>query len=334
MLAGRLAGVLFLTAGATMLLLLLVPGVEDRHWPWVIGLAGTCLAWSAYCLLFARPDEHGAWFWHAPAILAIPLISGLIAATGGADSPARFVCFFLLFYTCYFYPPGYARLYVAACIAMALTPLIYDRSAIGEGYIGELIVVCAAYATLGWTIIGGKQIMVRLREHARSLSLRDPLTDLPNRRAMLEWLGRHMERGSQVGLVLADLDGFKDVNTLHGYPVGDAVLCQAARTLESCVRSGDMVARLGGDEFAVLTPRVDKAGLDALCERVLSAVRAMPRGEAENVPVTVSLGWALYPDDAQTIDDLVATADLCVRSVKVTGKNRVQAADELVPDSA
>ena len=74
--------------------------------------------------------------------------------------------------------------------------------------------------------------------------------------------------------------------------------------------------------------------LHTSAERVLGAVRTMPRGEAENVPLTVSLGWALYPDDAQTIDDLVATADLCVRSVKVTGKNRVQAADELVPDSA
>jgi diguanylate cyclase (GGDEF)-like protein len=334
MLAGRLAGVLFLTAGATMLLLLLVPGVEDGHWPWVVGLAGACLAWATYCLVFARPDEHGAWFWHTPAVLAIALIAGLVASTGGADSPARFVCFFLLFYTCYFYTPRYAWLYVAGCIGIAFTPLLYDDSAVGGGYIGELIVVCAAYATLGWTIIGGKQIMVGLREQARSLSLRDPLTDLPNRRAMLEWLERHMERGSQIGLVLADLDGFKDVNTLHGYPVGDAVLCQAARTLESCVRAGDMVARLGGDEFAVLTPRCDKVGLEALCDRLLGAVRVMPRGEAENVPLTVSLGWALYPDDARTIDDLIAAADLCVRSVKVTGKNRVLAAEELVPGSA
>ena len=328
MLAGRLAGVLFLTAGLTIVLLLLVPGVEDSHWRWVAALSTTCGAWAVYCLAFARPEEHGAWFWHAPAILSIPLISGLIASTGGAESPARFMAFFLLFYTCYFYPPRHARVYVVGCIGIALSPLLYDRSAIGEGYLGELMVLCAAYVTLGWTIIAGKDIMVRLREQARSLSLRDPLTDLPNRRAMLEWLGHHMERQARVGLVLADLDGFKDVNTLYGYPAGDSVLCQTARTLESCVRSGDMVARLGGDEFAVLTLRADRQGLESLCDRLLEAVRTMPLGGAENASLTVSLGWALYPDDARTIDDLVGAADFCVRSVKLTGKDRVLSADE------
>src|SRR5436189_248244 len=128
MLAGRLAGVLFLTAGLCALMLPAVPGVEDNHWGWVAILSGTCSVWA--------------------------------------------VC---------------------------------------GGYLGELIVICAAYATLGWTIIGGKRIMVDLREQARSLALRDPLTDLPNRRAMLEWLRRHTERDARVGLLLVDLDGFKDV---------------------------------------------------------------------------------------------------------------------------
>jgi diguanylate cyclase (GGDEF)-like protein len=334
MLAGRLAGVLFLTAGGSCLLLLLVPGVESSHWRWVAALSGVCVAWAIYCLVFARPDEHGAWFWHIPAVLSIPLISGLIAATGGPESPARFMVFFLLFYTCYFYKPRHARLYVAGCIGIAFTPLLYDRDAVDGGYLGELIVLFAAYVTLGWTIIGGKRIMVDLREQARLLSLRDPLTDLPNRRAMLEWLGQHMQRNSRVGLVLADLDGFKDVNTLYGYPAGDAVLCRTARTLESCVRSGDMVARLGGDEFAVLTLRADKEGLEALCRRLLEAVRTMPRDEVERVSLTVSLGWALYPDDAGSIDDLVASADLCVRSVKLAGKDRVLSAVEHSLDPA
>jgi diguanylate cyclase (GGDEF)-like protein len=326
MLAGRLAGVLFLTAGLCALLLPAVPGVEDGHWGWVAVLSGTCALWAFYCLLLARPEEHGAWFWHAPAILAIPLISGWIAATGGAESPARFMAFFLLFYTCYFYAPRAAGLYVAGCIAIALTPLIYDRSAIAGGYLGELIVLCAAYVTLGWTIIGGKRIMVSLREQARSLSLRDPLTDLANRRAMLEWLGRHMERDTRVGLLLVDLDGFKDVNTLHGYPAGDAVLCRTARTLESCLRAGDLVARLGGDEFAVLTLRCDRQGLEKLCGRLLEAVRTMDLGEAENVGLTASIGWALYPDDAGTVDELVGAADDCVRVVKLSGKDRALSA--------
>ena len=82
MLAGRLAGVLFLTAGLSSCLLLLVPGVEDRHWPWVLGLAGGCVGWALYCLTLARPEQHGPWFWHVPAALSIPLIAGLVASTG------------------------------------------------------------------------------------------------------------------------------------------------------------------------------------------------------------------------------------------------------------
>jgi diguanylate cyclase (GGDEF)-like protein len=323
MLAGRLAGVLFLTAALAMGLLLFVPGVEDRHWPWVLGLAGACVAWSLYCLTLARPQEHGAWFWHVPATLSIPMIAGLMASTGGADSPARFLVFFLLFYCCYFFPRGLAWLYVVGCIAIALSPLLYDRSAVGEGYVGELMVICAAYATLGWLIISGKAIMVDLRERAHSLALRDPLTDLPNRRALIEWLERNARHERSIGLILADLDGFKDVNTVYGYPAGDAVLCETARTLERTVRGGDFVARLGGDEFAVLTVDADTDAMRSLSIRLLEAVRDMDHSAARDVELTLSVGWALYPQDAQTIDELVGVADLCVRAAKATGKDRV-----------
>ena len=331
MLAGKLAGVLFLTAGVTISLLLLVPGVENRHWPWVVGLAAACVAWALYCLTLARPEEHGPWFWHLPAAMSIPLIAGLVASTGGSQSPARYMAFFLLFYACYFYPRRYAVLYVIGCVGIALSPLLYDRGAVDDGYLGELIVICAAYATLGWLIVSGKAIMVELREHARLLSLRDPLTDLPNRRALLEWLADHMTEDARVGLILADLDGFKDVNTLHGYPAGDAVLCETARTLQSCVRGSDFVARLGGDEFAVLTVHAETAAMESLSGRLLEAVRTMPRGETEDVELTVSVGWALYPEDAKTIDELVAAADFCVRGAKLTGKDRALAAVDWAP---
>ena len=91
-----------------------------------------------------------------------------------------------------------------------------------------------------------------------------------------------MTDDARVGMILADLDGFKDVNTLHGYPAGDAVLCETARTLQSCVRTGDFVARLGGDEFAVLTvhadTRRDGDALDAGARRrARDAARRAPR---------------------------------------------------------
>jgi diguanylate cyclase (GGDEF)-like protein len=331
-LAGKLAGVLFLTAGLTAVLQLFLPGVEDRHWPWVVAVAVCCVVWALYCLTLARPEERGPWFWHLPAVGAFAVAGVTMAATGGAGSPARFYLVYLLFYVSYFYPPRQARRYMPGYILVALLPLLYDRAAIEEGYVAELLVLCPAFVILGWLIIEGKRQLVDLREHARALSLRDPLTELSNRRAMLEWLRRRVEQGAAAGLMLVDLDGFKNVNTVHGYLAGDQVLQHTARALRECIRSDDMVARLGGDEFAVLAADADAEAMEMLAERVLEAVRRMEaRLELADVKLTASVGWVLYPADADTIDELIAAADFCLRGAKLTGKDRALSAVDWAP---
>jgi diguanylate cyclase (GGDEF)-like protein len=328
-LAATLAGVLFMTAGITALVLPLVPGVETEHRGWVVGLAAICMAWGLFCATIARPTEHGPWFWHAPAVGSLMIVGGVVASTGGADSPARFYLFFLLVYAAYFYTRHDAIPYVLGCIAVGLVPLLYDRQAVDEGYIGELIVVCPAYVVLGLLIIKGKELLVELREQAEALALLDPLTELPNRRAMLDWLGAETLREARTGLLLVDLDGFKDVNTLHGYPAGDAVLCETAARLRRCVRTDDVVARLGGDEFAVLAPNATPHAMRTLSERVLLALRDLEQGD---INVTASIGWVLYPDDAPSVDELIAAADFCLRGAKMTGKDRAVSALDWAPD--
>ena len=330
-LAGRLAGVLFLTAGITAVVLLLVPGIENAHRLWVVALAAVCVSWGVFCVTLARPERHGPWFWHAPAIGSLFIVAGVAASTGGADSPARFYLFFLLFYATYFYRRHDAVPYVLGCVAVAIVPLSYDRSAIEQGYIGELIVVCPAYVLLGLLIIKGKELLVGLREHAEALALLDPLTELPNRRAMLEWLSAETQRESPTGLMIVDLDGFKDVNTAHGYPAGDAVLRDAAARLRRCVRTDDVVARLGGDEFAVLAPAANSEAMRLLAERTLGSLRDL---RYEDVSLTASLGWVIYPDDAPSVDELIAAADFCLRGAKLTGKDRALSALDWAPDVA
>jgi diguanylate cyclase (GGDEF)-like protein len=330
-LAGRLAGVLFLTAGVTALGLLLVPGVENDHRNWVVALAAVCAAWGIFCVALAKPERHGPWFWHAPAIGSLFIVAGVVAATGGADSPARFYLFFLLFYSTYFYRRHDALPYVLGCVAVALVPLSYDSSAVEDGYIGELIVVCPVYLLLGLLIVKGKELLVSLREHAEALALLDPLTDLPNRRAMLEWLGAETQRDSPTGLMIVDLDGFKDVNTAHGYPAGDAVLRDAAARLRRCVRTDDVVARLGGDEFAVLVHAATPDAMRQLAERTLRSLRDLGH---DDISLTASVGWVIYPDDAQTVDELIAAADFCLRGAKLTGKDRALSALDWAPDVA
>jgi diguanylate cyclase (GGDEF)-like protein len=330
-LAGRLAGVLFLTAGVTALVLLLVPGVESSHRESVVGLAAVCVAWGLFCVTLARPGRHGPWFWHAPAIGSLFIVTGVVASTGGANSPARFYLFFLLVYAAAFYRRHAALPYVLGCVAVALVPLLYDTSAVDEGYIGELIVVTPTYLVLGLLIIKGKELLVELREHAEALALLDPLTDLPNRRAMLDWLTDETERESPTGLILVDLDGFKDVNTAHGYPAGDAVLREAAARLQHSVRSDDVVARLGGDEFAVLAPAATPQTMRVLAERTLCSLRHLRH---RDISLTASVGWVIYPDDAQSVDDLIAAADFCLRGAKMTGKDRALSALDWAPDVA
>jgi diguanylate cyclase (GGDEF)-like protein len=330
-LAGRLAGVLFLTAGVCALVLLLVPGVENSHLDWVIALAAGCIAWGLFCVTLARPEEHGTWFWHAPAIGSIVFVTGVMASTGGAASPARFYLFFLVVYAAYFYQRHDAVPYVLSCVPIALAPLFYDSGAVEEGYIGELIVVCPAYLVLGHLIMKGKELLVSLREQAEALALLDPLTELPNRRAMVDWLEAELQLESATGLLLVDLDGFKDVNTAHGYPAGDAVLCDTAARLRRSVRPDDVVARLGGDEFAILAPDATPQAMCALATRTLSSLRGL---EHRDFSLTASIGWVIYPDDGQSVDELIAAADFCLRGAKITGKDRALSALDWAPDVA
>ena len=327
-LAAMLAGVLFLTAGVTALGMLLLPGVEHGHRDWVIALAAVCVAWGLFCVTLARPERHGAWFWHAPAMASLLIIAGVTAATGGAGSPARLYLFFVVVYAAYFYRRHEALPYVLGCVPVALLPLLYDDRAVAQGYIGEVIVVCLAYVILGVLIIKGKELLVELRERAETLALLDPLTDLPNRRAMLDWLTAETERGSSTGLVLVDLDGFKDVNTAHGYPAGDAVLRETAARLIGAVRQGDVVARLGGDEFAVLAPDANTDAMRALADSLLAGLRDLNHA---GMRVTASVGWVIHPDDADTVDDLIAAADFCLRGAKLTGKDRALSSWDWAP---
>jgi diguanylate cyclase (GGDEF)-like protein len=297
----------------------------------VVALGGVCVSFGLFCLVLARPMARTVFCRHVPAVCALGITAAVMGATGGAESPARFYVIFVLVYVTHYFPRREALLYLPGCVAVALSPLLYDTDATSGGYLGELLVICPAYVIVGGLVMDTKGLLVDLRERAHSLALMDPLTELPNRRAMLEWLSAHMEAGERVGLMLVDLDGFKDVNTVHGYPAGDTVLCQAARRLRSCVSGDDLVARLGGDEFAVLVRSADPAMMRALSGSVLEGVRAMERPVPREVQLTASVGWAIYPADADTVDELIAAADICMRGAKLTGKDRALSAVDWSP---
>ncbi|MEA2423744.1 MAG: hypothetical protein QOH13_154 [Thermoleophilaceae bacterium] len=327
-LAGTLAGVLYLTGAATVLALLVLPGAVTDHWKVVLVCSAVSIAWGLACLLLIRWETVNPLLSHFSSFMGLPLTAVVMSATGGAQSPARFYLFFIVVYVAYFYPPREAVPYLMGCIVVHALPLFYDGSAVDAHLPGELVIAGATYLVLGAGILAGKRLLVELRDAALELSRHDSLTGLCNRRAMMELLNRHVggKRAADVtGLLVVDLDEFKDANTLFGHPGGDRVLRATAEALTLSARGDDMVARLGGDEFAIIARGVDRRVMEKLAQRVVESVRSADRELAmPGFRLSASVGWAIYPGDGTTVDELMAAADDALQVAKHTGKDRAQ----------
>src|SRR4051812_16154553 len=326
-LGGKLAGTLYVTGAITAATILLIPGVERTPWRLMLCLSAIGFAWAACCFFVIPWERAHPLVSHFSCSLGFPITAVAVAATGGAESPAVFYLLFIVGYCAYFYRRREAVPYLFACILIHSLPLFYDPNAVQEGLVAQLLILGPTYLLLGFLIIFGKERLVELRDEARRLSLADPLTGLANRRALIDTLetwtagGRG---GDPVGLVLVDLDGFKEANTMYGHPGGDTALVATAGALRSAARSEDVVARLGGDEFAIVSRGVSADGVEGLAARALAAVRAAG-ADLEAMPgyeLRCSVGSALYPADAHSVDELVATAGLCMRGAQATGKDR------------
>ncbi|MCU0278655.1 MAG: PAS domain S-box protein [Candidatus Nanopelagicales bacterium] len=155
----------------------------------------------------------------------------------------------------------------------------------------------------------------------------DPLTDLKNRRAVLQTmhtvLAHPPRTGQRLGVLYCDLDRFKQVNDTYGHPVGDALLIEVARRIQRCLREADTVGRMGGDEFLVLLTQVN--GLEEaaqVAEKVRREVTAPFRMDQNVLIPTLSIGVSVAEsgDDA---DEVVARADRALYQAKQSGRDRV-----------
>jgi len=155
-------------------------------------------------------------------------------------------------------------------------------------------------------------------QNLRDLALRDPLTGLPNRRALLTKLGEveGQTEGRKHVFFLLDLNGFKRVNDLHGHAVGDLVLQVVVERFKRVARPGDVLGRLGGDEFAVLSYDVDKSAAAGIGQRFLTTLEKEIWVEGSCHDVGVSVGAAIIPDDGSSAQEIVRNADLAMYRAK------------------
>ena len=152
------------------------------------------------------------------------------------------------------------------------------------------------------------------------VALHDPLTQLPNRTLVQDRLHQGIlaarRAKKSAAFIMADLDGFKDINDNHGHDIGDQLLREVAARMTVSLRQSDTVGRLGGDEFAVVLPFTDVAGGRRAAEKLLEIMRQPFRIDGRSITVAGSLVIAAYPDHATDITALCKCADAAMYTAK------------------
>ncbi|MEX2502787.1 MAG: GGDEF domain-containing protein [Trueperaceae bacterium] len=191
----------------------------------------------------------------------------------------------------------------------------------------QMHVYLAVIAMFLWVLARDKEDLAgvqRERDRLRTEAYRDPLTGLPNRRALEEALASELEAAERAGRALAvipfDLDRFKRINDRYGHPAGDEALIQVARTVRPLLRERDLFGRYGGEEFLILVPHATADEAAALAERCRCAIAAidLPHGERLSASFGVR---AAAPGEGPS--DLLREADRLLYRAKRDGRDRV-----------
>ncbi|MDZ7290354.1 MAG: sensor domain-containing diguanylate cyclase [candidate division KSB1 bacterium] len=171
---------------------------------------------------------------------------------------------------------------------------------------------------------------IAVYQHTRELSFTDELTRVFNRRYFNQRIEREIQRAQRYGralsLIMLDIDHFKIFNDTHGHLLGDAILKQVAEILDKSLRKADILARFGGEEFVILLPEIDKEHGCKVAEKLRGMIERADFPNAETQPfgrITISLGLASFPEDAQTANELLEHADQGLYRAKSHGRNQI-----------
>jgi diguanylate cyclase (GGDEF)-like protein len=182
-----------------------------------------------------------------------------------------------------------------------------------------------------YRFLAGGNVEAEYHEEIYRLTIIDALTDIHNKRYLMEFLDRELARSSRynrpLALILFDLDRFKTINDDLGHLGGDFTLRELAACVKAGIRKEELFARYGGEEFAVVLPETTSAGALGVAERIRGLVENHPfQYEGRSYPVTISVGVAgTAGEEPLTPTDLIRQADDCLFQAKRDGRNRVVA---------
>ncbi len=162
----------------------------------------------------------------------------------------------------------------------------------------------------------------------------DELTGLPNRRMLQDRLeqalGHARRESGRVGLLMLDLDGFKEVNDNYGHRFGDEMLRQISERMSADVRQLDTVARMGGDEFVVVLHNVDNIhDIEFMAQRLIERIRQPMEIEGVELTISTSIGISMFPESDESLVGLMHAADMAMYAAKASGKNAYRIAEPM-----
>ena len=215
---------------------------------------------------------------------------------------------------------------------------IWDRRKNGEIYPKWLTITAVKGEDRKVTHYVGSHTDITKRkaaeEEIKHLAFYDPLTRLPNRRLLMDWLQHALvasaRNGRKGALLFIDLDNFKTLNDTLGHAIGDLLLQQVAQRLQSCVRDGDTVARLGGDEFVVMLEDLSEQALEAAAqteavgEKILATFVQPFLLAGQEHTYTSSIGAALINGHQHALEELLKQADIAMYQAKKSGRNTLR----------
>jgi diguanylate cyclase (GGDEF)-like protein len=289
---------------------------------WVVAAAGYLVMLGMIGVIADKRRQVGFDFLYLIGFVGLGLIAITQHGAGGRVAPYHELYMFQLIGAALMHPPRRVALFLAFVVVAMFAPLVYASSTSQPGeIITELLMwtgLALVMMLLMQTIRSQRLELRKEGDAARLLARVDALTNLGNRRAFDEALDAELARSRRgstaLSLIVADLNGFKEINDRYGHLVGDDCLRSAAAALRGAVRRPDLCFRWGGDEFAVVLTGADANVARALAIRLAKAVSGTCR-RPDGEPLTLTCGHAEL-DPHMSAAEAVAHADATLIAIK------------------
>jgi len=317
---GRWSGALWLLGAAVGAAGQLLPGVDAEH-PWLVWLlVGLLALYGLACLLEWIPWSRAPLGLHLAAVIAFqPAIAVALWASGGVNSYIAPLLVLAMLYSAYFLPGWMAWVGVGALAVTYASTLLYTPAGEDQA-LARVLAFGIACEGVTLTLQTLKRRLLAAEAAQREMAHADALTGLADRRGFDAALhaavaaagrpgrGRRASDPERFALLRIDVDELTRINDTYGHTAGDAVLRRLAAGIHAVVRPHDCVARIGGAELAIVAPGAGEEGARRLAQAVrVAAADVRPASDAP--PVSLTVAWAVFPDDGEAPDELLAAVD-------------------------